>query len=282
MSPKSTIRSPAKGEIFGSDFPFGQNAPQDSQDSQESHGLLRITRLCSTFKEKQRVSTLSKEKEGSLASPSPGDFDLDDWVRHVYASHQEQPEEERGHWQSALFYFARFVKAHPAVSELSDHAAMLTVEKLLQEWDEFPSSADPWKVRFPEAADGDAARLDFMVSWNAVRHVPFRDVLANALHLADKRPLAPAYERGRLYKRFMSLAGWLQVLLAGNSILLPTRKLAELLGCDQRTVSRLRKLAVEDGFLTPIREHCYRPGGKSEATEFRFATERFPELSGRR
>jgi hypothetical protein len=280
--PKSKISSPTKGEIFGPDFPFGHNVPQDSQDSQELHGLSRITRLSSTFKEKQGDFPPSKEKGEALASLDPGDFDLCDWVKLAYASHQEQPEEDREHWQSPLFYFARFVKAHPAVSELSDHEAMVKVEKLLQELDKFPSSADPWKLCFPEAADGDAARLDFMVSWNAVRHVPFRDVLANALTLADKRPLAPPYERGRLYKRFISLAGWLQVLLAGKPILLPTRKVADLLGCDQRTVSRLRKLGIEDELLIPVKEHCYRSGGRSEATEFRFAIEHFPELSGRR
>jgi hypothetical protein len=77
------------------------------------------------------------------------------------------------------------------------------VEKLLREWQGFPSTADPWKVFFPEATDGDAARLDFMVSWNAVRHVPFHDVLSNALRLADLKPLEPPIERGRLYKRFI-------------------------------------------------------------------------------
>ncbi len=121
-----------------------------------------------------------------------------------------------------------------------------------------------------------------MVSWDAVRHVPFHDVLSNALRLADNKPLKPPTERGKLYQRFISVAGWLQVLLSGKPILLPTRKVAALLGCDQRTVSRMRKLGVKDKLLVPVKEHCYRPaGGKSEATEFRFAIERYPvELSG--
>jgi hypothetical protein len=278
MRSKSTISVPTKQEIFGEDFPFGHNAPQDSQDS---HRLLGSTRLSSTFKEKQRAFSPSNERNEAPGPLDPSEFDFGDWVRHVYDSQQEPPNEERGHWSSPVFYFARLVKSHPAVTDLSDHEAMVKVEKLLRKWEKFPTTADPWKEFFPDATDGEAARLDFMVSWNAVRHVPFHDVLSNALRQADSKPLEPPNERGPLYKRFISLAGWLQVLLPGKPILLPTRRLADLLGCDQRTVSRLRKLAVEDKLLVPVKEHCYRPGAKSRATEFRFVIECYAEFSGR-
>ena len=64
----------------------------------------------------------------------------------------------------------------------------------------------------------------------------------------------------------------------GKGIYLPTRTIAELLNCDQRTVSRLRKLAVRDGLLTIVKEHTFRSAGKSEATVFQFALERFEAL----
>ena len=66
--------------------------------------------------------------------------------------------------------------------------------------------------------------------------------------------------------------------MQGKGIYLPTRTIAELLDCDQRTVSRLRKLAVRDGLLTIVKEHTFRSAGKSEATVFQFALERFEAL----
>jgi hypothetical protein len=60
--------------------------------------------------------------------------------------------------------------------------------------------------------------------------------------------------------------------------MLPTRTIGPLLECDQRTISSLRKFALKDGFLTVVKEHRFRPGGKGEATEFRFAVDRFPLL----
>jgi hypothetical protein len=66
--------------------------------------------------------------------------------------------------------------------------------------------------------------------------------------------------------------------MSKKAILLPTRTVANLLDCDQRTVSRLRKLAIQDGLLTIVKGHSFRSTGMSEATEFRFAIEMFPVL----
>jgi hypothetical protein len=162
--------------------------------------------------------------------------------------------------------------------DLSDYEAAEKIEELMSGWSGRPSSADPWKFFFPQANDGEAARLDFMASFCAVRHVPFCDLLSNALRLADEKPLRPPHWRGKLYQRFISLAGWLQVLLPGQPILLPTRKLDTLLGCDQRTVSRLRTCAVQDGLLRVVKASCFRPNQRRDATEFRFALECYPEL----
>ncbi len=58
-------------------------------------------------------------------------------------------------------------------------------------------------------------------------------------------------------------------------ILLPTRRVALLLGCNQRTVSDLRKFAIADGLLVIIEPHRFSTEGKSRATKFHFAIERF-------
>lgn len=264
----------------GTDFPYGQNAPQDSHDSLDSPDLQRPSL---TLREKQRVHTLQSGKRDSSKEQeilAPVDFgDLASWVRTVYESLKEQPEPDAENWHSPLFRFARFVKAHPAVIGLCDYEATQKIEELMGEWLPRGSDCDLWGLFFPEADDGEAARLDFMTSWSGVRHVPFHDVLSNALRSGDEKPLRPPHPRGKLYQRFLSLAAWLQVLVPEKAILLPTRKLDKLLGCDQRTISRLRKLAVQDRLLVIVKAHSYRSGG-GEATEFRFAIERYPGLAG--
>jgi hypothetical protein len=262
MSPKTTFKVPTADEIFGTDFSFGHNAPQDSQD------LHRLSGLSSTFKEKQRVQTQPKQMRSPLDSG-----DLSEYARSVYdwlLDNQPEPE----HWQSPLFTFARFLKAHPKITELEDHESVRAIERIMRDWEGWSPGSDPWEVFFPEAGGSDAARLDFMASWNAVRHIPFCDPLSNALRLADEMPL-PQQPRGRLYQRFLSLAFWLQVLFPEKPILLPTRKVGKVLACDQRTVSRLRGFAVHDGDLKISKSHSYHSGGTREATEFRFAIERY-------
>jgi hypothetical protein len=185
-------------------------------------------------------------------------------------------------WHTPLFHFARFIKAHPVVAELSSDEAAERVEEVLRGWEEFPSTKNLWNSYFPEAESGEEPRLDFMVSFMKVLHVPFTDITANALRLAEETPLKPPNERGPLYQRFISLAGWLQVLMKEKVIILPTHKLGVLLHCNPRTVSRLRTLAASDGLLELVKEHQFRSaGGKNEASEFRFKSEYFQELSGK-
>jgi hypothetical protein len=279
------------GKVSPEADPSGQNVPHDSQDFQDfqdSHDSQDSQGLSSTFKEKQRgvelqveEQTIGDPSEENNEIPLPGNYDLASWVRCVYDSHKEQPGPEWNHWRSPLFYFTRLVKAHPTVTDMCDYKAAQVVEDILRRWLPPGKNTDPWEHFFPEANDGDDALADFMASWNKVRHVPFHDVLSNALRLGDEKPLKPPHPRGKLYQRFISLAGWLQMLLPGKPVLLPTRKLGELLECDQRTVSRMREFAEVDGLLLKVKAHSFRSGGKGKATEFRFAIERYPGLQGR-
>jgi hypothetical protein len=178
-------------------------------------------------------------------------------------------------WNSPMFAFARLCKAHPALTNLSDVDAMRTVENIMLTLGD--SLGDPWATHFPVAGDPDDVRADFMSSWISVKWIPFHDALSNATRLAQKQPLQSSQDRGDLYRRFISLAGALQFLVGDEkSICLPTRRLAAILKCDQRTVSRLRKFAIADGLLTMTKAHSFHSSGKSKATEFKFASERFP------
>jgi len=242
-------------------FPFVPNAPQETQewqDPQEKQGkTLTNTRL-------QR-----SDSEKTLNLP------LGAYVRQVLDFSETLNEEQcNGAWHSPVFHFARFCKAHQSIMKLPDDEALQAVESVMLSWDDLPLGSDPWKHYFAYVDDADSARIDFMYSWNSVRHIPFHDVVDQALRLAEERPVKAPHERGKLYDRFISLAGWLKVLMMGKPILLPTRKIAALLSCDQRTVSRLRKLAIQDGILTVLKEHTFRSNGKSESTEFEFIVPR--------
>jgi hypothetical protein len=248
------------------DIFFGVDAPQDTQDSQDT----------------QRLTENLKRTSIDLHLPGFAEIaatPLEEYVRQSL-EFDRQLSEEHKRSTSPVFHFARFCKAHPAITDLPDYAAVQEVENVMFNWDDLPEDGDPWEHFFPEADDCEAARIDFMTSWNAIRHVPFQDILQNALRLSEEIPLRPAHPRGSLYQRFVSLAGWLQVLANGRVIYLPTRKLNSLLGCDHTMVSRLRKLAIQDGLLTVAKQHSFRPNGKGEATEFRFAVERFEVLRG--
>ncbi len=204
---------------------------------------------------------------------------LPEYVRHAFEFTRCQENDPTATvWKSPLFAFARFCKAHPLIGDVPENEAMTTIEWIMREWDDFPVDHDPWEHFFPKAGDGQAARVDFMVSWTRVRHVPFRDTLAAALEMAMERPLVPPRNRGALYPVFISLAGWLQKLTAGDTIFLPTRTIGPLLGCDPRTISGLRRLAVQDGLLRIVKKHSFRNSGKRRATEFRFPVERFEVL----
>lgn len=246
------------------DFPFGANVPQDTQDSQDfqdSQGNSKTISDCSR-----------SNSEKILSQPLTG------YLRKAYEFSEKLKEDDTETWHSPLFFFARFCKAHPSIIDLPDDKATQAVESVMSTWNDLPRNRDPWEYYFGDAGDPDAARIDFMNSWNNIRHIPFHEPLSNALRLAEKSPLKTAHERGNLYNRFIGLAGWLQVLRRGENIYLPTRAVAKLLVCDQRTVSRLRKLAMQDELLTVVKQSSFRSAGKSDATEFRFAVERFNVL----
>jgi hypothetical protein len=245
------------------DFHFGANAPQDAQDPQDFQDSQRNT--------KTTIGFSRADSENTLNLPLPV------YLRQIFDYSETLKEDDTESWHSPAFFFARFCKAHPSIIDLADDEAMQAVERVMRRWDDLPRNRDPWEYYF-DSDDADSARIDFMNSWNSIRHIPFHDPLQNALRLAGQVPLKAAHRRGNLYDRFISLAGWLQRLMRGKGIYLPTRTIAELLNCDQRTVSRLRKLAMRDGLLTIVKEHTFRSAGKSEATVFQFALERFEAL----
>lgn len=185
-----------------------------------------------------------------------------------------------GRFVTPLFHFTRLCHAHLEIDRKTSDAAMRIVDGVLRAMDGLPAGKDPWTHFFPRAESEDAARIDFQTSWDAVRHIPFRDVLVNASRMATAKPLVSRLDRGRIYNNFISVAGWLQVIQGDQNIFLPTRRVAEILRCDQRTVSRLCSLAVRDGYLVQVAGFRFRSKGKSSASEFRFQVKWLQGLPG--
>ncbi|HZY60885.1 MAG TPA: hypothetical protein VFE38_00055 [Edaphobacter sp.] len=264
--------------IFSEDiFSSGANAPQDIQDSYDSQDIQDSYDL-QDLKDNQGLSGYTERFRNASLLRLP----LSQYVR-LLIDYLNQPAEASlsTGWPSPMFDFARFCKAHPDVTALSDEDAVREIENVMYGFADLPKEDDPWSFYFPDARGSEAARLDFMASWISVRHVPFHNVVESASRLAEEMPLKPHHERGSLYQRFISLAGWLQRLMGDKAIYLPTRRIGEVLSCDQRTVSRLRKLAISDGYLMVLKPHHYSGRGRNDATAFQFALERFPEMEDR-
>jgi len=164
-------------------------------------------------------------------------------------------------WSTPTFQFARLMKAYPAFTKLS-------AEQALQEID---WSLTPWQ-------DDDDVRLGFLLQWTKVRFIPGWSPLEWALEMTDEiRLIPPRCENGAFekYSRFVSMAGWLQVLRQKKPIFLPVVEISEIFDCRPNTVSDWRQLAVRDGYIKMVRKHNVKA---KKATHFRFEMSKFPAL----
>lgn len=226
------------------------NPTHDHQDSQDSQGNTKTIRE-------------------SISLP------LMDYLKGVLESLESSDAPEYPRWHSPLFSFTRLVRAHPEITDLRETEALAAVERnlasILRERKE-SAGKDLWSAFFSVERE-DEARMDFMRSWRAVRHIPFRDLLENAARIAQERPFHPPVDRTPLYARFLSLAYWLQQMMGDKPILLPVRKIDSILGCHFTTVSILRYFAVQDRLLEKVKEFQFRSMKRGRATEFRFVGE---------
>ncbi len=203
---------------------------------------------------------------------------VQEYRRHV---EEDGPPE----WQ-VLFYFVRLVQGHPAMAGRSGKEAFRAVCEVMRSWSRrkgIPASQG-WQHWLD--VDCDDAETVFLDAWDKVRYLPGRNPLRNALERAEQNPIILPEEladkRPDVYPRFVSLAGWLQVVMGDQPIKLPVREVGELLRILPMTVSRLRKFAVKDGFLKEIKPHRYAgKRGAGEATSFRFDVSRVPMLRER-
>jgi len=124
------------------------------------------------------------------------------------------------------------------------------------------------------------AYLEFLYNWKKMRWAFGPGPFELAVKRAAANPLSVEIGHNGppmpLYERFVSIAGWLQVLMEDAPIMLPCLKMGDLLDVSPMTITRMRKRAISEGLLSKTAEHSYSQG---RATEFRFEIGQFPILA---
>jgi hypothetical protein len=234
-------RNPSERQIH-----HAQTEQKDSERQKDSEDL-------EGFGRKQKEATFG----GSLSSPSLNTrLPLRIFCQRAASLSIEAAAESEGRWKSVTWEFTRLCKTHPKLMTLTADEAFESI---------------PWRL----TDFGDEEQMQFLVEWNSVRHLPGTAALDWAASMARARPLFSTRKRFDTYNRFVSLAGWLQILVGSEgSIFLPTRKVAEVLGMKSHVqVATLCKLAVADRLLEMVERHTAK-----RATRYRFAVERYEVL----
>jgi hypothetical protein len=118
----------------------------------------------------------------------------------------------------------------------------------------------------------DQQQENFISYFNKVLFAPGEGPLNWALRLADQQPLRKT--KRKLYDRFVSMAGWLQLGCGENDIFLPQRKVCELLGVSGATISNMTHCAISDGYLKLVKPAI----PQRRAALYRFNIDKFPVL----
>src|SRR5262249_41550961 len=142
----------------------------------------------------------------------------------IAARHSFKQWEEAGaaEFVSRSFEFTRWCKGHLELTHLtaSEGEAVIDFEPLT-DWLDYEG-----EYRFGK-------------EWCAVSHIPGMAPLEWALLMSDHFQLQPN-RSSRLYSRFISVAGWMQVLLRGQPIFIPCSTWAAVLKVSKQTISYLR------------------------------------------
>jgi len=180
--------------------------------------------------------------------------------RAIHEHHNTPPREcENGERDSALFYFQRVLRLHPLFTFRTPPAEVIeTIEGVMCEWRGSGPGTRPRNVEtdwlYWFGVECEDARTEILSHWPP-RIAAGRDRHAEAFERSRQyqvKNVAKVTKRGayaQVYERFLGVAGWLQVVVGAGPILLPGRRLGELLGVKQQTVSNYVQWAIADNFL---------------------------------
>jgi hypothetical protein len=190
-------------------------------------------------------------------------------IGRLNLSRQENYKGQDG-FRTPLWEFVRTLKAMKTLAELTSGDALKSVENSMA------AQGLTWGLCANFSKDDLAPEEEFCHLWDSIKFPIGEGPLSVAIRQADALPVHLAHDfRGDAYTRFVSVAYHLQLLVGDRPILLPCRPLADLLGTSAQTISMRRGFAEKDKFLVRHKEHKFRPGAGSKATEFRFDVSRF-------
>lgn len=230
--------------------------------------------------------SLREREEGTGGQPinagPPLHLPVAEYLAWVVGEHRRLWQLPRRGWESPLWSFLRLVKGHPDLINAEPERAFRMMNEVMRGWLQQASrpESDPWAAYLGVSRDD--AQVETLDAWAKIRNVAGLSPLERALALATEQPLELPWEyrQGRpdCYARFLAVAGWLQVSHGAQPILLPVEAIGKLLGLQKMNVSRLRALAVKDGFLREAKGH---DRVRRQATEFVFDVSRVPVLADR-
>jgi hypothetical protein len=228
----------------------------------------------------------SKPKESQPENPSLSP-DFLNYMDRLLAEHHWEENDLRGgesgkRFRSVLFDFVRKVMAWPTMCHLTAKEAL----RWIHQW--FKVSGHGWRdFSGLQSNEREESDMLFLRTWADVKFPEGDDPLTLAYKRAIEQPvtllkehcLTDGYERfvGLIFHlhRFNENYPTLQRAEEGCMVL-PCRKLADVIGLSHETIACYRKFAVDHGFLEQKKPHKFSPlKRKSEATEFRFVLERF-------
>ena len=209
-------------------------------------------------------------------------MDLGEAIKYSrrYLEDKKSEESSNTGFRTRMWDFVRLLRGCPELADLNPRDAFTSICSAAQVF--CPKNEDPWKdgLKF-----SDEDEIEFLTTWSKVKYAAGVDHLEEAVSKADSQPLIPETNRSRRnhdYEKFISIAAHLQTLVGPETnILLPLEKLAKHFGEEGVTpswISRLRQLAVLDGYLEEKEHYQWSSSGGGKATEFRFRIDLFPEL----
>jgi hypothetical protein len=218
---------------------------QEHQERQEQHGIIT---------EESRVLSPDTRSHQLLQAIIAAKQDFDDTVGI---------EQSHGDWKTPVFSLARRLRSTQWLGHLDAVDALDSVEWIME------SSGLSWSdVDDDIRLDDEDNRMEFLDVWSKIRTLIGTDWLVNAIAKSEQCPLKlPGSIRRKTdgYSRFLAIAYWLQVDRDYENILLPVERLAEQMHVKPMTISRYRRWAQADGYLTLVREG----ERKRRADEFR-------------
>jgi hypothetical protein len=197
---------------------------------------------------------------------------LEEFVLEAIKKNEAPPED--GTWRSPLWEFTRWVKARREFVRCDGYTVATLIEKVLAR--QSPDGVNPWECHFGALPAIDDPRAEFIDTWDRVKTPANMDALTVAWQEAQRLPLKPKRPYSVKYCNLLSLAGHLQHGRPNQVIALPVERIAEILECDRKSVTKYLKFAIKEKFLAKASD-CVP---HHRAAEFRFDVDRFDWTTG--